>query len=144
VSEAREVVAEFNRCWEAADLESCTRLIAADCVFILHVAADLVEHAGQWNGREQIRLALAAARQHYDYILYRPQIMGADEQTVRVRVEFIGTHRATGARIEMIFRQVFTVAADLISRCEEYHDRAKLEAYLRLIQQYPLPQPTGV
>jgi ketosteroid isomerase-like protein len=141
VADARQVVAEFNRNWEANDLDAAMRLIASDCVLIVHVAADLVEHAGQWQGREQIRLALATARQHYDYILYRTLIMGVDGEMVRVRVEFIGRHRVSGERMEMTFRQVFIVANELISRCEEFHDRAKLEAYLRLIQQHPLPPP---
>ena len=62
--------------------------------------------------------------------------MGTDGSTVRVRVEFIGTHRLSGERISMTFRQVFVISNGQITFCDEYHDRSKLEAYLKLIQTY--------
>lgn len=115
--------------------------VADGCVFTLHVSEDLVDHAGQWVGADQIRMALTMARRHYDYILYRPIVLGANGSSVRVRVEFMGTHRLSREAMNMTFRQVFTVENGQIVRCDEYHDRPKLEAYLKLIQSYPLPPP---
>ncbi|MFZ4808098.1 MAG: nuclear transport factor 2 family protein [Hyphomicrobiaceae bacterium] len=133
------VVSQFNRHWERGDLDAAMALVADDCVFTLHVSEDLVDHAGQWVGSEQIRMALTTARQHYDYILYRPVVMGTADNTVRVRVEFIGRHRASGEPISMTFRQVNLIENGRIARCDEYHDRSKLEAYLKLIQMYAPP-----
>jgi ketosteroid isomerase-like protein len=134
--EPRQVVSEFNRLWERGDLDAAMNLVTDDCVLTVHVSEDLVEHAGQWVGADQIRMALATARRHYEYILYRPVIMGTDGSTVRVRVEFIGTHRLSGERMSMTFRQVFEMENGQIARCDEYHDRSKLEAYLKLIETY--------
>lgn len=133
MDEPRQVVGRFNTAWEHGDLDAAMSCAAEDCVFTLHVSEDVVEHAGRAVGREQIRATLAAARRHYDYILYRPHVLGVDGETVRVRVEFMGVHRASGERIGMTFRHVFVVRDGLIATCDEYHDRAKLEAYLRLI-----------
>jgi ketosteroid isomerase-like protein len=142
---ALRVVAEFNWHWERGDLDRAMSLVADSCVFTVHVSEDLVEHAGQWVGAAQIRAALATARLHYDYNVYRPVIMGTAGNTVRVRVEFSGTHRPTGEPISMTFRQVMVVENGQILRCDEYHDRAKLEAYLRLIQTYPIsPSPSSI
>jgi ketosteroid isomerase-like protein len=139
MQDAPNIVSEFNRLWELGDLDAAMDLVADECILTVHVSEDLVEHAGQWIGAVQIRSALFTARRHYDYILYRPVIMGTDGSTVRVRVEFIGTHWPSREPINMTFRQVFVVEDGKISRCNEYHDRAKLEAYLRLINTYPLP-----
>jgi len=136
VSEPLQTVTEFNVHWGRGDLDAAMRLVADDCVLTVHVSEDLVEHAGQWVGADQIRLALATARHHYDYVLYRPLIMGTEGNTVRVRVEFIGKHRPSGEPMSMMFRQVIVVENGHITRCDEYHDRSKLEAYLKLIQMY--------
>lgn len=140
MQDALQVVSEFNRLWAGGDLDAAMDLVADECVLTVHVSEDLVEHAGQWVGADQVRSALFTACRHYDYILYRPVIMGTDGSTVRVRVEFIGTHRQSGEPMNMTFRQVFFIENGKILRCDEYHDRAKLEAYLKLIHTYPLPQ----
>ena len=136
MSEPLQIVSELNAHWGRGDLDAAMRLVADDCIFTVHVSEDLVEHAGQWIGADQIRMALATARRHYEYVLYRPIIMGSEGNTVRVRVEFIGTHRPSGERMSMMFRQVIVVENGQITRCDEYHDRSKLEAYLKLIQTY--------
>jgi hypothetical protein len=72
----RQVVSEFNYLWEHGNLDAAMTLVTDDCVFTVHVSEDLVKHAGQWVGADQIRLALTMARRHYYYVLYRPVIMG--------------------------------------------------------------------
>jgi ketosteroid isomerase-like protein len=130
---ARAVVEALNAAWVADDLDGVIALIAEGCVFEVHVAEALVEHAGRSVGREAVRAALAAARSNFDYILYRPVILSADDATVRQRVEFIGTHKSSGSRMAMSFRQVYDVRGGLVVRCDEYHDAPKVEAFIRMV-----------
>ena len=44
-------------------------------------------------------------------------------------------HRASGEVLSGRFRMVMQVKDGLIDRADEYHDRAKVEAFLRLVGQ---------
>lgn len=130
---ARATVAALNKAWEADDLDSVIVCLHETCVFHVHVSAELVDHAGPSVGREAIRAALTAARLNFDYVLYRPIILSATDTEVRQRVEFMGSHIASGAQMSMRFRHVFQVEGGLVMRCDEYHDAPMVEAFFRLV-----------
>ena len=128
----RAVVEDLNAAWQRNDLDAVIALVADDCVFQVHVAQDVVDHAGIARGRDAVRQSLSTARANFDYILYRPTIVSGDEEIVRQRVEFIGTHIASGSRMNMTFRQVYRVENGLVVNCDEYHDAPRVEAFIKL------------
>ncbi len=132
--DATSVISEFNLAYQTGDIDRAFGFVADDCVFTMHFAEDLVQHAGCWEGASQIRQAIDMARSNYQYLVYQPVITRVDDDTVRVRVDFIGWHRASGEQLSMTFTQTFVVQNGKIIRCDEYHDRAKLEAFFRLMQ----------
>jgi ketosteroid isomerase-like protein len=71
-------------------------------------------------------------RQQFDYLLFRPHNFVANGDAVRVRVEHVYRHKRSGELISGNFRAVFVVRDGLIARCDEYHDRALVEAFMRL------------
>ena len=131
-SDPRAIVATLNAVWEANDLEATLALFAEDAVFTVHATRVGAPHAGRWEGREQIRLALICLRSVFEYILYRPRIVSCTGARVFVTIEFLAAHRATGERIGFRFRQEFTVHDGLITSCDEFYDAAMLEAFMRL------------
>jgi ketosteroid isomerase-like protein len=83
-------------------------------------------------GRANIEAGLRLARQQFHYLLYRPLDLFARGNDVRHQVEFMYRHQASGELLSGRFRMVMRVEDGLITRAEEYHDRAKVEAFLRL------------
>jgi ketosteroid isomerase-like protein len=131
-SDPRAVVATLNAVWEAGDLDTTLSMFAEDALFVVHATPEGTQHAGLWEGREQIRGALIYLRTLLEYILYRPRIVSADGNRVYVTIEFKSRHRPSGERLDFRFRQEFTVEHGMITRCDEFHDAAMLTAFMRM------------
>ena len=106
--------------------------VADDAVYALYVSGELLPHGGKTVGREQIGAALRQVRVDFDYILYRPLHLYTKNEVVRFQVEFMYRHRLSGEILSGRSRFVMRVNAGLIVRADEYHDRAKVEAFMRL------------
>ncbi|MBX9924904.1 MAG: nuclear transport factor 2 family protein [Hyphomicrobiaceae bacterium] len=132
--DAEAVVTAFNSAYQVGDLDRTFDIVADDCVFTMHLSEELVQHAGQWRGKLQIRQAIDLARSNYQYLVYQPVITLVEGDTVQVRVKFLGWHRSSGEQFPMTFLQIFKVCEGKIVSVDEYHDRGKIEAYLRLLQ----------
>lgn len=128
----REVVDAFNRAWIKGDVDEAMRVVAVDCVYALYISDELLPHGGETIGRENIRAALTQVRVDFNYILYRPYNFIVDGDVCRYRVEFMYRHRRSGEMLSGKLRFLMTVRDGLIVRADEYHDRAMVEAFLRL------------
>ncbi len=132
VSGPADVVRRFNKAWTAGDIEGALRFIAEHSVYALHISGELLPFAGETVGRANIAAALHRMRADYEYVLYRPLDLVADGDTVRHQVEFMYRHRASGEVLTGRFRLIMRVENGLLVRTDEYHDRAKVEAFVRL------------
>ncbi len=132
-----EVVREFNAAWAQGHIEEAIACIAEDAVYALHISGDVLSHGGEHVGREKIATVLRTVREEFDYILYRPLQLTAGGDTVRYQVEFMYRHRASGEVLNGRFRMVMQVTDAHIVRADEYHDRAKVEAFMRLVEKRP-------
>ena len=128
-----EVVANFNAVWDAADIEGALALIADDAEYELHISEDVLPYGGTAVGRAAIETKLRSMREYWDYILYRPFALSADDNIVRFQVEFMYRHKESGQVLGGRFRFVMRVENGLIRRVDEFHDRAKVEAFMRLV-----------
>lgn len=129
-----EVVANFNAVWDAGDIEGALAFIADDAEYELHVSEDVLPFGGASVGRTTIAATLTRMRADWDYILYRPFALAADGNIVRFQVEFMYRHRDSGEILSGRFRHVMRVGNGLIRRVDEFHDRAKVEAFMRLVK----------
>jgi ketosteroid isomerase-like protein len=128
-----EVVTHFNTAWEAGDLEGALAFVAEDAVYELHVSNDALPFGGQTMGRVAIKETMRRMRADWEYILYRPLALAGHGDIVRFQVEFMYRHRASGEILSGRFRLVMRIENGLIKRADEYHDRAKVEAFMRLV-----------
>jgi ketosteroid isomerase-like protein len=128
-----EVVNGFNTAWARGDIEEAISYIAEDCVYELHISDEALAHGGVTAGREKIAAVLRQIREDFEYILYRPFKLNANGDTVRHQVEFMYRHLQSGEVLQGRFRMVMQVKDGLIVRADAYHDRAKVEAFLRLV-----------
>ena len=127
-----DVVRAFTRFWAPGDIEGALQFIAEHSVYVLHISGDLLPFAGETVGRDNIAVALHRMRADYEYLLYRPLDLIVDGDNVRYQVEFMYRHRASGEVLSGRFRLIMRVENGLLIRTDEYHDRAKVEAFMRL------------
>ena len=128
-------IAAVNKMFEAPrDFDRAT-LFADDAVYELHVSDEVLPFGGTTAGRDAIEATLKRMRTEWDYILFRPMALAETGDTVRFQVEFMYRHVASGEVLSGRFRLVMRVEDGLIKRADEYHDRAKVEAFMRLIAQ---------
>jgi len=124
------VVNRFNAAWAGGDIDKAISCVAEDAVYALHISGEALPHGGETLGRAKIGAALRRAREEFEYILYRPFKLTADGSTVRFQVEFMYRHRESGEMLNGRFRMVMLVKDGFLVRTDEYHDHAKVEAYL--------------
>jgi ketosteroid isomerase-like protein len=127
-----EVVRSFNAAWAAGDIAAAMMFVAENAAYALYISNELMPVGGETIGHANIELALRRIRADFDYLLYRPLTMFIDGDTVRFQVEFSYRHRRSGEVLSGRFRLVVRVEGGKIMRVDEYHDRAKVEAFLRL------------
>jgi ketosteroid isomerase-like protein len=129
-----QVVQAFHAAWAPGDgdIPRAMGYVAEDAVYILYLSNELLPFAGETSGRAAIEASLREIRRQFEYLLYRPFNIAVEGDVVRMRVEHIYRHRASGELLSGNFRIVFTVRDGKICRAEEYHDRAKVEAFMRL------------
>jgi ketosteroid isomerase-like protein len=131
-ADPRTIIARYNEAFSDNDLDGAMTYFAADAVYVLHFGETVHAFGGEKRGKAAIRETLQKFRDHFDLILYRPFPMIAEGGVVRGQVEFISRHRVSGEDLSGRFRLVWTVADGLIVRCEEYHDAARVTAFMRL------------
>jgi ketosteroid isomerase-like protein len=132
ISGPADVVCQFTRFWTAGDIDSAMLLVAEDAVYVLYISGDVLPFAGETVGRDNIAAALRKIRQDFEYLLYRPLDLVTNGDEVRYQVEFMYRHRASGEVLSGRFRMIMRVENGLLVRTDEYHDRARVEAFMRL------------
>ncbi len=125
-------MAQFVRVWAAGDIDASMRFIAEDCVYALHISNEVLPFGGVTAGRANIEVVLRQIRDKFDYLVYRAHNIVAEGPMVRLRVEHMYRHRASGEILSGNFRLVIEVRDGLLIRGDEYHDRAMVEAFFRL------------
>ena len=128
---------QFHAAWLRGDVATAIRHVAEHCVYTLYISEDLLSFGGETVGRDNIAAVLHQIRKDFEYLLYRPMNFREKGDVVRFRVEFMYRHKASGEVLSGHFRFVARVENGLITRADEYHDRAKVEAFLRLFGTKP-------
>lgn len=137
MQDAEETVRLFLKVWAAGDLPAAIRYVAEDCVYALYISNEVLPVGGVTAGRANIEATLRQMRDQFDYLLFRPHNFVVNGDTVRMRVEHVYRHRASGELLTGTFRLVLRVNDGLIVRGDEYHDRAMVETFMRLFASRP-------
>ncbi len=127
------ILQRFVKAWAAGNIPETMRYIAPDCAYALHISNEALPFAGETVGRRDIEATLRHIRDKFEYLLYRPFNIHDEGDRVRLQVEFMYRHRASGEPLSGLFRLVLKFRDGLIVRGDEYHDRARIEAFMRMI-----------
>ncbi len=128
----RAAIQGFNAAWDNNDVDGALACFADDAVYVVNIADTGLSFGGKKSGKAAIRAAFVRMRSDFDVILYRPFPVSGDDETLHGQVEFIYRHKHSGEDLSGRFRHVWTVRDGVIVRCEEYHDAARIEAFMRL------------
>lgn len=135
-------VEKFLAAWIRADVAAAMHHVADDASYALYLSDELFPFAGETVGRANIEASLRLMREHFDYLVFRPYSVIHEGARVRLRVEFMYRHSASGEIVSGRFRLVLRMRDGLIVRGDEYHDREMLEAFMRHLGGPSLPQRT--
>jgi ketosteroid isomerase-like protein len=129
---ARDIVAETLHFWSAQDVESTLAHFHPNVVYRMNIDRELVALGGETYGIDAVRDAFFGLLEHWDYLQWSPVIVQADGRIVRAKIDAIFHHRRSGRDLVDTYRIVFEVEDGLIIRVDEFHDRAKIEAFLAM------------
>lgn len=128
-----EVVRAFVSAWAEGDIDAAMSVVSEDAAYELHISNEVLPLGGETRGRANIEKALIGVREQFEYLLYRGHNYIEQDDTVRYSVEFMYRHRASDETLSGRFRVVMKLRDGLIVRADEYHDRALVEAFMRLV-----------
>ncbi len=128
------IVRDFQKAWEANDLDAAIALMADDAIYTLHISDAIVPYGGEHRGKANIRACFTALLETFEGLLDRSFPVIVDGNNVRGQVEFIYRHRVSYHILSGRYRLLWEIRDGLIVRCDEYHDTARVEAFMRLVK----------
>lgn len=131
----RAVVGSFLACWSVQDVEMTIAHVHDDFVYALYISETALPYGGETRGKDNVRAVLYAILAEFDYLRYEPEVISVEGDVVRVTVAFTYHHRRTGENLSGTKRFVIHLKDGLMARIDEYHDAAKVEAFMRLTAQ---------
>jgi len=144
----RSVVVLAHERWAKGDLDGFIDLLADDVVYDVNVEG--VPYAASANGRGVVRGRLQLLLDTFEVQAFVIEHMVHEETCTRSRVLGFYKHRKTGERLDIKVSFIAHVENGLISRLQEIHDAAYVEAFERFVkhleaaaasQSPPEPQP---
>lgn len=129
---AEDTVRRFFDAWIKNDVDAAMRFVAEDCVYALYISQEALPFAGESVGRTSVEAALREARRQFQYLVFRPYNYSTRGDSIRFRVEFMYRHIRSHEILSGRFRMIMVLRDGLIVRADEYHDRAMVEAFMRL------------
>ncbi|MFM9845858.1 MAG: nuclear transport factor 2 family protein [Hyphomicrobiaceae bacterium] len=131
----RAIVESFLACWSVQDVEMTIAHVHDDFVYALYISETALPYGGETRGKDNVRAVLFAILAEFDYLRYDAEIIAIEGDVVRASVAFVYHHRRTGENLSGTKRMVLQLKDGLITRIDEYHDAAKVEAFMRLAAQ---------
>jgi ketosteroid isomerase-like protein len=127
------IVEDAISAWANRDLERTLSYMHEDVVHRLNVNSETVPFGGSTFGKAALRQKLQLLLDTFEFGAFVTEHAKVDETVVRVRIKIIYIHFLTGERLNVRFRFVITHHDGLITRIEELHDAAYVEAFMRLV-----------
>jgi ketosteroid isomerase-like protein len=124
---------EFAEAYAVRDLDRALACFSDDVIYALHVDRDVVPFAGVTIGKAQFRNRLEMIASLFDMPLYRLEHAALNGDELHASIAYRFRHIVSGEEIEGNMRAVIWVRGGLFARVNEYHDRARVEAFFRLI-----------
>lgn len=133
LSAAIGIAEGFVAAYAARDVERAASFLADDVVLALHVDREVMPFGGVTIGKAQVLRRWELIAGMFEMPLYRLEHAAIKGIELHTRVAYLFRHIGTGEEIDGHMRHVINIRKGLIARANEYHDRARVEAFFRLI-----------
>lgn len=130
---AEEIVRSCARAWAVQDLEGTLAYMSEDCVYNLHLPPDLFAFAGRHEGKSAVRRALGGILESFTVIAFALDWVQVRDDAVHSQSVYFFRHKASGQELDGRFRLVWRICDGLIVHIDEYHDVARLRAFIDMI-----------
>jgi ketosteroid isomerase-like protein len=128
----REVTQTFLKRWADDPAGAMASMVARDIIYTLNVSPDFLLLGGETIGWDAVNAKMMGIRELFDYLVYKPRIMGVAGDQVRANIEVIFRHKFSGELLMGHMRTVVMVRDDMIARVDEYVDAPLIESFMRL------------
>lgn len=119
--------------WAAGNLEGFLDLFTEDILYNVNVDGLAVPYASSALGKEDVRQRLQLLMQTFTVDRFEPEIIVDEGGSWRSVVIAHYTHRKTGEVLKVRVRFRVWFKDGLVSRMDEYHDAAYVEAFQRFV-----------
>lgn len=131
--EQREVVRTAFKKWGESDLEGFLSLLANDVVYTVNVSAE-IPYSGNTVGVEEMRARLAILLDTFVINAFVIDTLIDDGEALRPIALAYFKHKKTGERLDIKIRFRIDVEDGLITRIDEFHDAAYVEAFEKFVK----------
>ncbi len=132
-SDSVALLYEFAEAYAVRDLDRALASFSDDVIYALHVDREVVPFAGVTIGKSQVRKRWEMIVSLFDMPFYRLEHAALNGDELHASIAYRFRHIATGEEIEGKMRVVIWVRGGMFARVNEFHDRARVEAFFRLI-----------
>lgn len=133
VEEGRSAFYRAHIAWGAADFDGFMSLIDEDIIYLVNVDGLAVPYASSAVGKEDVRQRFQLLLDTFVVEAFIVESLVHEAEYSRSVVLGRYQHKKTGERLEIKIRFLGWVRDGLITRIEEYHDAAYIEAFARFV-----------
>lgn len=132
---ALKIVETLLGSWRDDPAGCMATLMAPDVVYTLNVSSQALPLGGETRGLEAVSAKLLGVRVVFDYLIYRPCVLGVHGEEVRARIDFTLRHKLSGEKLTGQMRSVYRVRDGRVVRIDEYADAPLIESFMRMVSQ---------
>lgn len=133
IEDERSAFRQAHLAWGANDFEGFMALIADDIVYTVNVDGQQVPYAASATGKEEVRQRLQLLLDTFVVNAFVVEKIVHEREFSRSTVLGYYKHRSTGERLDIKLRFRGWVRDGLLTRIEEHHDAAYIEAFQRFV-----------
>lgn len=139
--DAKDVYVNFCNAYARRDVDACAELVTDDVVFGIYIDRELAPFGGVTIGKRIMQRRWQMVADAFDVLHYEVTGATVEEDKLRGLVAYHFRHKATGEDISGTMRHMVHLRGEQMARIDETHDRARVEAFFRLIQSMTPPEP---
>jgi ketosteroid isomerase-like protein len=125
------VVRQCLDAWAARDVDGTVACWGEPMRYTLH--AEEGPLAGTATTLQDLRARLTGFLAVFEFLAYVVESVRADGPAVRTSIVYWYRHKASRLELHGRYRHVWLVEDGRIVSCDEYHDAAALDAFMRLV-----------
>ncbi len=131
--DAHALLEQAYAAYGRGDVEACAAFVTDDVVCAQYLDRDVAPFGGVSIGKGVLKRRWDQILGQFTIMTYRLEQLAIDEDFARALIHYHYRHKATGETIEGRLRHELWLRDGLIARYNEYLDRPRVEAFMRLV-----------